>query len=48
MGFSSTILEYYALGIYQDADLVLFVSVGFITQAQADAAKAAKQQTQPA
>ena len=31
------VVQYYKMGIYTDADLPLFVSVGYITQAQADA-----------
>ena len=31
------VVQYHQMGIYTAADLPLFVSVGYITQAQADA-----------
>jgi hypothetical protein len=31
------VVQYFKMGIYTAADLPLFVSVGYITQAQADA-----------
>lgn len=34
---AEVIKNYYAMGLYTAADLPLFVSVGYITQAEADA-----------
>lgn len=34
---AEAIKNYYAMGLYTAADLPLFVSVGYITQAEADA-----------
>ena len=34
---ADAIKSYYAMGLYTAADLPLFVSVGYITQADADA-----------
>ena len=35
------VITYYQMGIYKAADLPLFVSAGYITQAEADALTAA-------
>lgn len=38
---ADAIKTYYAMGLYTAEDLLLFVSVGYITQAEADALIAA-------
>jgi hypothetical protein len=37
--FNQLIKSYYQMGIYTDTDLPLYVSVGWITQAEADQLK---------
>ena len=37
------VVQYYRMGIYTVADLPLFVSVGYITQVQADALTAGEE-----